>query len=936
MAWRFKVSKYKNAAPKFPKREELIQDLPHATLMQTCGNHIAASCLYIAFDTGGGGSVGILPLDTAGRVGHDLPLLKAHADYITDLQFSPFHDDVLSTCSADSTVKVWRLPEKERLSEELPLLTSSCSFVAGDRRAETLAWHPTADDTLAVATGQSVRVVDVSNPDGNKLDFSGHDDQVLSLSWRSGGTTLVTSCKDRKLRVIDPRAGTSVQECVGHEGVKDCQAVWVGNTDFIFTTGFEKQRSREVKLWDTRNMQHAVKTVAVDSNTGTLMPLLDEDTHMMLVVGKADTSWSYYEISTAEPFVTKNTVEHTEKGEQIRGACLVPKRAMEVMQGEVDRLLLLFPRSIAPLPYIVPRRQYRDYHGDLFPDTKSDEPALSAGQWFAGENGQVSLISLDPSKRSAKKVVKDKELTSSKPKADKPTPSQQSSNTSTHAPVQPSKPAVTKATKPAVSKVPQPEPKPEPPVPTEPSKASKTFAAMHQSKCKYLKGITEHPSKHIVNVRKLCRNLPIQSNLFAANTKRCAVPIEGAGGLVCILELDKPGRLPDTGVPMLQNGSKVNDFMFDPFDDRRLLIGCDNAKVYVWEIPEGGLTETLDDYESYLMGHSEKIYFVRFHPLAKDIVMTAAYDMTLKIWDLADSSEVINISCHGDEIFSGEWSQDGRYIATVCKDGLIRIFDPRNSTEAIKVGKAPDGNRAARVVWACDMKYLVVSGFDKSSFRQLSVYSVANLGDPLHVVALDVSPSLLVPHYDLGTSTVFLTGRGDSYIQAFEVSEEFPHLFPLTPMKPEGQHQGMALMPVTTCDVRAVEMARIWRLTQTSVEPMSITVPRVKTEYFQDDLFPDTPQTGSPTMTSQEWLNGGNKQPVKISLRPKDMKPLSEAPVEAPKARKYDSYSADTYKTDEQKKEELISAMTDKLGQNDEPLPQDKSEGVDSDEWEDY
>ncbi|WAQ98126.1 CORO7-like protein [Mya arenaria] len=829
MAWRFKVSKYKNAAPKFPKREELIQDLPHATLMQTCGNHIAASCLYIAFDTGGGGSVGILPLDTAGRVGHDLPLLKAHADYITDLQFSPFHDDVLSTCSADSTVKVWRLPEKERLSEELPLLTSSCSFVAGDRRAETLAWHPTADDTLAVATGQSVRVVDVSNPDGNKLDFSGHDDQVLSLSWRSGGTTLVTSCKDRKLR-----------ECVGHEGVKDCQAVWVGNTDFIFTTGFEK----------------------------------------------ADTSWSYYEISTAEPFVTKNTVEHTEKGEQIRGACLVPKRAMEVMQGEVDRLLLLFPRSIAPLPYIVPRR--------------------------------VSLISLDPSKRSAKKVVKDKELTSSKPKADKPTPSQQSSNTSTHAPVQPSKPAVTKATKPAVSKVPQPEPKPEPPVPTEPSKASKTFAAMHQSKCKYLKGITEHPSKHIVNVRKLCRNLPIQSNLFAANTKRCAVPIEGAGGLVCILELDKPGRLPDTGVPMLQNGSKVNDFMFDPFDDRRLLIGCDNAKVYVWEIPEGGLTETLDDYESYLMGHSEKIYFVRFHPLAKDIVMTAAYDMTLKIWDLADSSEVINISCHGDEIFSGEWSQDGRYIATVCKDGLIRIFDPRNSTEAIKVGKAPDGNRAARVV---------------SSFRQLSVYSVANLGDPLHVVALDVSPSLLVPHYDLGTSTVFLTGRGDSYIQAFEVSEEFPHLFPLTPMKPEGQHQGMALMPVTTCDVRAVEMARIWRLTQTSVEPMSITVPRVKTEYFQDDLFPDTPQTGSPTMTSQEWLNGGNKQPVKISLRPKDMKPLSEAPVEAPKARKYDSYSADTYKTDEQKKEELISAMTDKLGQNDEPLPQDKSEGVDSDEW---
>lgn len=32
---------------------------------------------------------------------------------------------------------------------------------------------------------------------------------------------------------------------------------------------------------------------------------------------------------------------------------------------------------------------------------------------------------------------------------------------------------------------------------------------------------------------------------------------------------------------------------------------------------------------------------------------------------------------------------------------------------------------------------------------------------------------------------------------------------------------------------------------------------------------------------------------------------VSEAPVEAPKAKKYDSYNPDTYKTDEMKKEEV-------------------------------
>ena len=33
------------------------------------------------------------------------------------------------------------------------------------------------------------------------------------------------------------------------------------------------------------------------------------------------------------------------------------------------------------------------------------------------------------------------------------------------------------------------------------------------------------------------------------------------------------GRLPDTGVPYLQNGSAVMDFQWDPFDDHVLAVG---------------------------------------------------------------------------------------------------------------------------------------------------------------------------------------------------------------------------------------------------------------------------------------------------------------------------------------------------------------------------
>ena len=59
---------------------------------------------------------------------------------------------------------------------------------------------------------------------------------------------------------------------------------------------------------------------------------------------------------------------------------------------------------------------------------------------------------------------------------------------------------------------------------------------------------------------------------------------------------------------------------------------------------------------------------------------------------------------------------------------------------------------------------------------------------------------------------------------------------------------------------------------------------------------------------------------------------MSEAPKLAPPPKKF-SYDFKA-KTDEEKKEELVSAMIDRMAERDqEPLPQDSQEGVDDDEW---
>lgn len=72
--------------------------------------------------------------------------------------------------------------------------------------------------------------------------------------------------------------------------------------------------------------------------------------------------------------------------------------------------------------------------------------------------------------------------------------------------------------------------------------------------------------------------------------------------------------------------------------------------VRLWSIPEEGLKESTNSPDAILECHTDKIYCVKFHPLAKDILATASYDSTVKIWDLKIMEEKFCLSGHGDQV----------------------------------------------------------------------------------------------------------------------------------------------------------------------------------------------------------------------------------------------------------------------------------------------
>ena len=105
-----------------------------------------------------------------------------------------------------------------------------------------------------------------------------------------------------------------------------------------------------------------------------------------------------------------------------------------------------------------------------------------------------------------------------------------------------------------------------------------------------------------------------------------------------------------------------------------------------------------------------------------------------------------------------EWSQCGRFLATVCRDGKIRLFDPRAAATPLLEGGQIVAKKGARVVWALNGEYLIVTGFSRQSERSVAVYKTEDLS-VLNTVTLDVSPAILIPFYDADSNTLFLPGK---------------------------------------------------------------------------------------------------------------------------------------------------------------------------------
>lgn len=186
---------------------------------------------------------------------------------------------------------------------EQSLTTPECQFTHKQRRVETVGFHPSADYLLHSTAAGCVNLWDLTTQK-EVFGSNEHPDVIQSLSWKLDGTLMTTSCKDKVVRIVDPRSNVPITMAAdSHQSIKDSRVVWLGDQSRILTTGFDSARLRQIIIRDLRNFNTPEKTLELDCSTGVLMPLYDPDTNMLFLAGKGDTTITYMEVTDKDPYL---------------------------------------------------------------------------------------------------------------------------------------------------------------------------------------------------------------------------------------------------------------------------------------------------------------------------------------------------------------------------------------------------------------------------------------------------------------------------------------------------------------------------------------------------------------------------------------------------------------------------------------------------------
>jgi len=392
MSGRFvRASKYRHVHGAIAKKEKAYQNVKGSCNGE--GNYITANGKYFATAiAGGGGPIFINPHTRYGRLEHNIPKLNVHKGAVTDIAFSPFNDNIIATASEDATLKITIIPEDGAFDK---VENANASLDGHLKKLSMIHFHPTASNVIAsVAFDNTLRLWDIESAK-EVHNIEEHTDLPQSFEWNENGSLIFSACKDRYVRLFDPRTkGSAIKSGYEGGGAKGARVVWFDNVGLCGVVGFSKSNSRQYVLYDPKKFDTPVASVDIDTSASVPIPYYDIDTSVLFVAGKGDATIHYYEVVREEPYI--HFLSDFRDSESTKGCCFLPKTSCDTKTCEIGICYRVMRDWISPVSFQVPRKSADLFQSDIYPDTNAPIPSMTAAEYFSGVNKSPTKRSMKP------------------------------------------------------------------------------------------------------------------------------------------------------------------------------------------------------------------------------------------------------------------------------------------------------------------------------------------------------------------------------------------------------------------------------------------------------------------------------------------------------------------------------------------------------------
>lgn len=155
-------------------------------------------------------------------------------------------------------------------------------------------------------------------------------------------------------------------------------------------------------------------------------------------------------------------------------------------------------------------------------------------------------------------------------------------------------------------------------------------------------------------------------------------------------------------------------------DERRLLLGAEDGAIELWDAFEGRIISTwrpaVPEPASSLASETEpphQIFDLCWSP-DRRFVAFATQDSVVGLLDARHGRLIRTFAGHTGGVRRVAWNEDGRRLATVGQDGMMRVYDPATGGQVAQIVHGLGNTELHSLDWNSDGQTIVSGGFDRT------------------------------------------------------------------------------------------------------------------------------------------------------------------------------------------------------------------------------